>query len=691
MPQKPSFIVDPSGNVRDVRGQDYTQESQSSSQRSEPGSSAPGKDGHTGSTRRVPVGFIFIPVGLIITLVVAVLRMSGGSGKKNGYPESDVNTLNLGLLYYDQGDYEKAILHFNMAIASQPSMGEAYNDRGLTYYAMGDTNNAMADFNKAIELLPNAAFSYSNRGGLYLSLGNHAQALADLDKAIELSPRLAKAYHNRGLTYLDLGNFDQAIADFNQAIELTPEFMFSAQATMESRTPAGKSLIDSGFFTGLMNRQTYADLPTAYASRALAYLKKGDYQRAAVDLKKATRLGLDPGFAQQVQALLAVSMLEPQPVSTLLPQTGHWQGSSNQDGSQGPVSFDIAADGQIHDFKLSLVFGPDNYCLVDSQDVFLEADGTFSFTFDPYGMGNGILTRGKFVSSTFVSGSFSGTISCILPKATHLNGGQSHGGSWSAQWVSGPQEAPVSGENHASAFPSDVLDAHGVVMINVPAGTFTMGDNGATSSAETPAHSVYLAAYAIDKYEVTNQLYKVCVDAGVCPALVVESSDTRPNYYGNHEFDQYPVVNVDWNMAKTYCEWRGARLPTEAEWEKAARGADGRIYPWGNDAPNKNLLNYHQEVGNTTKIGSYEAGRSFYGAYDLAGNVMEWVNDWYDEAYYQSSPPSNPLGPDSGQYRVLHGGSWANLDYDVRSAHREGYDPSSPNYLVGFRCAHSSP
>jgi formylglycine-generating enzyme required for sulfatase activity len=228
-------------------------------------------------------------------------------------------------------------------------------------------------------------------------------------------------------------------------------------------------------------------------------------------------------------------------------------------------------------------------------------------------------------------------------------------------------------------------------MINVPAGTFTMGDNDAASSAESPAHSVYLAAYAIDKYEVTNRLYQACVDAGVCPPLVYESSDTRSCYYGNPEFDEYPVVNGDWNMAKTYCEWRGARLPTEAEWEKAARGTDGRIYPWGNQAPDGSYLNYNQEVGNTTKIGSYDAGRSFYGAYDMAGNVVEWVNDWYDEAYYQSSPPSNPLGPDSGQYRVLRGGSWANLDYDVRSTHREGYDPLSQNYLVGFRCARFSP
>jgi len=430
MPQKPDFIVDPSGNVRDVRGQNYTQDSQSSSQQS--------KNGYNKSTQSTPGGVVFIPIGLIITLILAVLRMLGGATQQNGYPELDVNTLNWGLSYYDHGEYKMAIMEFDTVIASQPEMGEAYNDRGLAYYALGDTDKAMTDFNKAIELLPHPAVAYSNRGALYFFEGNHEQALADLDKAIELSPRLAKAYQNRGLTYLDLGNYDQAIVDFNEAIELTPEFPFAAQATSESRSSTEDSLVGSSFYTSLMNRGDDADLPMVYVSRAMAYLQKGDSERAAWDLKKATELGLDPGIALQVEALLAVSTSEPQPVSTLVPQMGHWEGNSSQGSYSGTVSFDIGADGHIHNFRLDLVFGPDNSCLVESQDVFLETDGTFTFTFDPYGMGNGMLIQGKFESSTLVSGSFSGTISCILPDANHLNGGQSQGDSWSAQWVSGP-------------------------------------------------------------------------------------------------------------------------------------------------------------------------------------------------------------------------------------------------------------
>jgi Flp pilus assembly protein TadD len=531
MPHKPDFVVDPSGNVRDVRGQDYAQQSQSSSQRPEPGSSRPGKDAHAGSTPRTPGGIIIIPIGLIITLVIAVLRMCSGPAQKNSYSESDVNLLNSGLSSYDQGDYEKALIYFNMVIASQPDMGEAYNDRGLAYYGMGDTDNAMADFNKAIELLPNPAVSYSNRGGLYLFQGNHEQALADLDKAIGLSPRLAKAYYNRALTYLDLSNYDQSIADFDQAIELTPEYFFSMQATIESRQPTGPSLLGSGLYTGALDRETYADLPTAYASRAIAYFHKGDYAQAAADLQKATELSVDPGLALQVWALLAVSTWETQPVSTLVPQTGHWEGNSNPVGVQGTVSFDIGADGQIHDFKLGLMFAGGSSCQVASYDVLVQPDGTFSFTFDTPGIEGGILTQGKFESSTVVAGSFSGYIECITSTGEHINGGQSQGDSWSAQWVSGPDETPVSSKDQASAFPSDFLDAYGVVMINVPAGTFTMGNNDAASSAERPAHSVYLAAYAIDKYEVTNRLYKACVDAGVChggcPRMAVEAGLPR--------------------------------------------------------------------------------------------------------------------------------------------------------------------
>jgi Tfp pilus assembly protein PilF len=441
--KKPDFIGDQFGNLHDSRSHNFTQASQPSSQQPASKPSPPEQNKGTRPTQRTPGGFVLIPIGLIITLIIAVVRMLGGPAQKNSYPESDVTTLNSGLNYYDQGNYQEALMYFNMVIVSQPDMGEAYNDRGLVYYALGETENAMADFTKAIELLPDPAISYSNRGGLYLSQGSDAQALADLDKAIELAPRLAKAYHNRGLTYLDLGNYDQAIADFSQAIDLTPEFMFSAQATMQSRKPTGESLLGSGFYTGLINRETYADLPTAYASRAIAYINMGDYTKAAADLNKATQLGLDLGIAQQVEAQLPVSTSVPQSgqnltVSTPVVHYGHWEGSSIPLGVQGTISFDIWGDGQVHDFTLHLSFASGSSCQVVANDVFVQPDGSFSFTFATSGIESGILTQGQFESSTVVSGSFSGYIQCITSVGELINGGQSMGDPWSAQWVSGP-------------------------------------------------------------------------------------------------------------------------------------------------------------------------------------------------------------------------------------------------------------
>ncbi|MFZ5883520.1 MAG: SUMF1/EgtB/PvdO family nonheme iron enzyme [Chloroflexota bacterium] len=221
----------------------------------------------------------------------------------------------------------------------------------------------------------------------------------------------------------------------------------------------------------------------------------------------------------------------------------------------------------------------------------------------------------------------------------------------------------------------------------VPAGEFPMGSEKGASD-ERPVHTVYLDAFYMDTYEVTNALYRACVQAGACTPPHQTTSYTPSSYYGNPDFDDYPVIYVDWNMAKTYCEWRGARLPTEAEWEKAARGTDGRTYPWG-EGIDCDKANYYGCVGDTTKVGSYENGKSPYGPYDMAGNVWEWVADWYDENYYDRSPSRNPQGPSSGSSRVLRGGSWNYNDDNVRASFRHWLVPDLWSNYIGFRCSRS--
>jgi formylglycine-generating enzyme required for sulfatase activity len=227
----------------------------------------------------------------------------------------------------------------------------------------------------------------------------------------------------------------------------------------------------------------------------------------------------------------------------------------------------------------------------------------------------------------------------------------------------------------------------GMLLMYVPAGEFTMGSD--SDSDEQPIHQVHTEAFWIDQTEVTNAMYARCVNDNQCDPPNNINSDTHESYFGNSEFDDFPVIYVSWEDAKAYCQWAERRLPTEAEWEKASRGTDARIYPWGNAEPKDSLLNFNQNIGDTTEVGSYPQGASIYGTLDMSGNVWEWVNDWYDSTYYQNSPSSNPLGPSTGEYKVLRGGSWYDSDNSVRSANRDGSNPTYTNSNIGFRCSRS--
>jgi eukaryotic-like serine/threonine-protein kinase len=234
-------------------------------------------------------------------------------------------------------------------------------------------------------------------------------------------------------------------------------------------------------------------------------------------------------------------------------------------------------------------------------------------------------------------------------------------------------------------------------MVYVPAGYFAMGSDDGYSD-EKPVHSVYLDTYWIDKFEVTNSQYAQCVADGACSRSSYKSSATRDSYYGNPDYDRYPVINVDWFQAVAYCRWAGGRLPTEAEWEKAARGTVSntypfrtRTYPWGDTTPTCSLVNYFGGtdgcVGDTSAVGSYPAGASPYGAMDMAGNVWEWVADWYAVDYYSNSPNEKPTGPTSGEVRVVRGGSWYDAGDVMHSAYRSWTEPNHYLWgLFGFRC-----
>ncbi|HUT55024.1 MAG TPA: SUMF1/EgtB/PvdO family nonheme iron enzyme [bacterium] len=229
-------------------------------------------------------------------------------------------------------------------------------------------------------------------------------------------------------------------------------------------------------------------------------------------------------------------------------------------------------------------------------------------------------------------------------------------------------------------------------MVMIPSGCFNMGDAFSEGYRdELPVHNVCItSSFYMDVHEVTNAEYAACVSGGGCTAPAYSDSYSRGSYYGNPTYDNFPVIWVDWNQATAYCTWAGAgkRLPTEAEWEYAARGGlSGKRYPWGDtiSGTDANYWNSGDPWDNDTSQVEYYAANG-YGLYDMAGNVWEWVNDWYLSDYYSTSPTNDPPGPITGSFRVLRGPDWGSSAYGLRVANRNHNDPTLQFYLIGFRC-----
>ena len=250
-----------------------------------------------------------------------------------------------------------------------------------------------------------------------------------------------------------------------------------------------------------------------------------------------------------------------------------------------------------------------------------------------------------------------------------------------------PPPWPDAAPPDAAVCSTDMTPAQ-VPMISIPAGAFMMGCNSALDSTcsgdENPYHQVTLSAFSIDKTEVTQRAYQACVAACACtvPGELYDPAN-KPNF---------PVVGVTWNQAHAFCQWLGKRLPTEAEWEKAARGTDGRVYPWGNQTPDCTLANYFAcpALSQVEAVGSHSPqGDSPYGVQDMAGNAFELVADHYDPNYYASSPAMNPMGSMDPAYVnvVWRGGSAGHYPNYLRASARYSNDPIIYWTALGFRCA----
>ena len=236
-------------------------------------------------------------------------------------------------------------------------------------------------------------------------------------------------------------------------------------------------------------------------------------------------------------------------------------------------------------------------------------------------------------------------------------------------------------------------------MVLIPAGEFIMGTDSEQANADQkPAHQVYLDAFYIDKYEVTNAQFEgFIVNGGYQDQKLWTAEGWRfiqknqiktPLQHSENSVStdpDHPVIGVSWYEASAYATWAGKRLPTEAEWEKAARGTDGRIYPWGNEM-DFSKLSYFPHVTKVQTVGSFAKGASPYGVLDMVGSVWEWCADWYNESYYPQGSRKSPKGPEGGEYRVLRGGGWDSIWLQLRTSYRYCDKEDRRTYNIGFRC-----
>jgi formylglycine-generating enzyme required for sulfatase activity len=252
-----------------------------------------------------------------------------------------------------------------------------------------------------------------------------------------------------------------------------------------------------------------------------------------------------------------------------------------------------------------------------------------------------------------------------------------------------PQPALVAPKQDFSAYKT-IRGADGQEMVLIPAGPFIMGGGEGSEFDEMPQHNVYVSAFYMDKYEVTNENYQRFIrGTQYHPQTIPFFQDDVSLLFGPKQ----PAVGVSWDDALTYCKWSEKRLPTEAEWEKAARGEDGRVWPWGNSfvSGNANILGDEDGYKYTAPVGSFEAGRSPYGLYDMAGNAAEWVSDWYDQSSYKATTFTDPKGPETGRVRVYRGGSWNEAATGVRTGKRYTAAQHRTDAILGFRCAKDVP
>jgi len=597
---------------------------------------------------------------------------------------------NVGMVYYKNSRPQKAIFYLQPATKINPLSIEAHNNLANIYAETGQKELAIDQYQKALVADPNSLPTLFNLGLTYVDLGNRDKAIEAFLQVTQIEPSFAQAHRQLIELYLTNKKFIGALLHLKQMIKINPDDTGTLTAMgkvytklknfkqaveilrrIKSRQPgnieAREALAEAYYRMEFLDRsiteyrrlleQNPKYLP-AYIQLGWVYYHKGEFRMATAWTRRGLKLGIK---SSQLTTLANMNLGLYAWMNGDHSSAKKWYRTALKEESN------IILQGILDDLKESTLLFPKH----------TESDFYSGWAYMESGKRGKALPYLKRFLALVPDGA-------LADEARDLIGGES-----SPETAEKPAD-PNSGFSKDLDTPED--------MALVPSGFFVMGSND-HGQDETPEHKTYMDSYFIDRYEVSASNFATFLnEVKNVNGYYLDNKYGTLFYDGKFNprkgFENHPINNVKWKGAAEYCKWKGKRLPTEAEWEKAARGTDGRIYPWGNKPPAHDIARYHQEWTKEiahhvmVPVNIFQEGASPYGVYNMAGNVKEWVDDWFDREYYDDPANHiNPKGQIGGEFKVLKGGSWRDLKGFIYSSFRNSNYPGSRLDDYGFRCA----
>jgi formylglycine-generating enzyme required for sulfatase activity len=562
---------------------------------------------------------------------------------------------NVGMAYYKHSKPKQAIFFLKLSTQINPLSIEAHNNLGNIYSEQKQPENAIKQYLKAIEADPTNMAGLFNLGIAYMESGKTQEAVESFQQVLDGNPDYVPAHKILSRHFMEQKNFEKALPHLNQLFSLQPRNLKVQEAIAEAHYRLDKFDEAIIYYREILRQRP--EMTKAYVQLGWTYYRKGQFQESI----KWTLQGLQSGQADpQYRKLGEMNLAFYYVLNKEYGRAEKWyQAAMTPNDVRALTSMvtDLKDASKIYPKRHDLKYFIGSIYFISGDSARAEVALNKYLSLEPNGKlankAHDILTQIRLGSSQTPLKSIS---------TNPINEG----------------------------------------MVEIPAGFFIMGSND-HGEDEKPEHKVFLDAYYIDKYEVSAQQYAdflnqtqntkgIGINNKYSTVVAIEGK-----YHTRKGFENYPVNLVNWHGAKAYCQWKGKRLPFEAEWEKAARGPDGQVFPWGNQPPNQKVATYNRTWSDEIRhkvmapVDSMAEGVSPYGLHHMSGNVKEWVDDWFDREYYMENHEINPKGQIGGEFKVLRGGSWRDLSIFLYSSFRNNSTPSTFMDDYGFRCAKSGP